>query len=305
MRYKTAVFGVLVWCVCQTGARAINVGTYNIRYDTPQDHLDGNSWPRRAPIVANLIRFHDFDVLATEEGLPNQMADLKHLLPEYGCSSHGRDDGKLAGEHIGIFYKSAKYELVDSGFFWLSEHPDQPGPGWDAALPRICGWARLKIKSTNKTFCYFGLHMDHRGVEARQQSIGLILGKIDGIAGEDPVVLTGDFNTDQSSEPYKLVVASPKFSDACTDAKNPYMLNGTFNNFNPSFYTESRIDHVFISKDLKVVRYGILTDSYRTPTPSPAPETSSPNAPQEVKMQPFEIRLPSDHFPVLVELEDW
>jgi endonuclease/exonuclease/phosphatase family metal-dependent hydrolase len=305
MRFKSAVSGVLVWCVCLTAARAINVGTYNIRYDTPQDHVDGNSWQRRAPVVANLIRFHNFDVLATEEGLPHQMADLTRLLPEYGCSSHGRDDGKLAGEHIGIFYKSAKYELVDSGFFWLSEHPDQPGIGWDAALPRICGWARLKIKSSQKTFCYFGLHMDHRGVEARQQAVALILRKIGEIAGSDPVVLTGDFNTDQHSEPYKLVVASPGFSDACADAENPFALNGTFNNFDPSNYTDSRIDHVFVSKNLKVVRYGILTDTYRTPNLSPAPATTTANAPEEVKLQAYQIRLPSDHFPVLVELADW
>lgn len=303
MKVKTAAFGVLVWCVSQTSLWAIIVGTYNIRYDTPQDHVDGNSWPQRAPIVTNLIRFHDFDVLATEEVLPHQMEDMKRLLPEYAVSTHGREDGKNAGEHIGIFYKSAKYDLVDSGFFWLSEHPDQPGRGWDAALPRICGWARLKSKSTGKTFCYFGLHMDHRGVEARKNSVGLILKKIDEIAGEDPVILTGDFNTDQHSEPYKLVVASPKLADACGMAKKPFMLNGTFNNFNPSAYTESRIDHVFVSKNLKVRRYGILTDTYRTPTP--APETTTGNAPKEVKMQEFQTRLPSDHFPVLVELEDW
>jgi endonuclease/exonuclease/phosphatase family metal-dependent hydrolase len=303
MKVKTAAFGLLGWCVSQTSLWAIIVGTYNIRYDTPQDHVDGNSWQQRAPIVANLIRFHDFDVLATEEVLPHQMDDMKRLLPEYAVSTHGREDGKNAGEHVGLFYKSAKYDLVDSGFFWLSEHPDQPGRGWDAALPRICGWVRLKSKSTGKAFCFFGLHMDHRGVQARKNSVGLILKKIDEIAGDDPVVLTGDFNTDQHSEPYKLAATFPKLSDACVMAKNPFMLNGTFNNFDPSGFTDSRIDHVFVSKNLKVRRYGILTDTYRTPIG--APETTTGNAPKEVKMQEFQIRMPSDHFPVLVELEDW
>ena len=52
----------------------------------------------------------------------------------------GRDDGKTKGEYAAIFYDKQKLRLVDSGHFWLSETPEKPGPGWDAACTRICTW---------------------------------------------------------------------------------------------------------------------------------------------------------------------
>ncbi len=308
MKSKSVACAVILWFCWLPTAMGMIFGTYNIRYDTTGDHVAGDSWPQRLPVVAELIRFHDFDVIGTQEGLPAQMDDLSRLLPEYSCSSHGRDDGERAGEHMGIFFKTAKYELVDSGSFWISETPDQPGIGWDAALNRICGWAKLRVKESGKTFYYFCLHMDHRGSKSRHEGAALVLRKIDEIAKDgDPVILVGDFNTDQNSETYRLLAASPRLADACGLAKSPYTLNGTANGFDPNYHTDSRIDHIFITKGLNVRRFGVLTDSYRATKPEkPASdEETSGNFPSEVKFKQSEARLPSDHFPVLVEITDW
>lgn len=43
-----------------TNAQKITIGTFNVRYDNPRD--SGNLWVDRAPIVSNLIRFHEFDI---------------------------------------------------------------------------------------------------------------------------------------------------------------------------------------------------------------------------------------------------
>ena len=285
-------------------AFAMRVGTYNIRYDNPGDERQGNGWKQRAPIIADLIKFHDFDLLGTEEGLHNQMEDLGKLLPDYACSAHGRDDGKQAGEHIGIFYKKEMFDLLEDGCFWLSETPDQPSTGWDAALPRICGWAKLRRKADDKTLFVFGVHLDHRGKVARTESVKLMLTRIAQVAGDAPVFVLGDFNTDQQSENYRVLSESGRFTDAYECAALRYALNGTANKFDPNARTDSRIDHVFVSKGIVVKRYGVLTDSYRIPrTPNPE-QTQSGNFPSEVKFQDFEARLPSDHFPVLIEVAD-
>ena len=280
------------------------VGSFNIRYDNPGDVKQGNGWQQRAPIVAGLIQFHDFDVLGTQEGFHHQMVDLCRLLPDYGCSMHGRDDGKDKGEHIGIFFKRDKYELKEEGMFWLSETPGTPGTGWDASLPRICGWAKLLRKADAKEFYAFSVHLDHRGVVARKESIALVLRKIEEIAGQTPVYLTGDFNTDQKSESYLLLRDSPRFTDAYEAAKIRYALNGTANKFDTDAKTESRIDHVFVTKGVPVRRYGVLTDSYRIPKNADPAETKSGNFPKEVTFEDYASRLPSDHFPVLAETED-
>lgn len=303
MKFGKAV-APLAWLCLASAASATIVGSYNIRYDNKGDVKAGNSWEQRAPIVAGLIQFHDFDVLGTQEGFHHQMTDLCRLMPDYACSMHGRDDGKEKGEHIGIFFKKDKYELQGEGCFWLSETPDQPGIGWDALLPRICGWAKLLRKSDQKVFYVFSLHLDHRGVVSRREGVTLALKKIDEIAGTTPAYLTGDFNVDQNNESFLPLRNSPRFDDAYEVTKLRYAPTGTPNKFDGNAKTESRIDHIFVTKGVTVRRYGILTDSYRAAV-TPDPEDSkSGNFPKEVTFEKYVNRLPSDHFPVLAETVD-
>lgn len=294
---------LLVWLILSPALSGMKVGTYNIRYDNPGDVQDGNQWPRRAPVIASLIRFHEFDVLGTQEGFRHQMEDLRNLLPEYGCVSYGRNDGKLEGEHAGIFYRKDRFEVRESGMFWLSSTPDIPGKGWDADLPRICTWAKLRRIPDRKSFCFMTVHLDHRGKIARMESMKLLIEKSSALAGTDPVFLVGDFNTDQHSEAYRYLTNQGSLVDAAEKAEVRYLLNGTANRFDPDSKTESRIDHVLTSPGTRIRRFGVLTDSYRVTKTRPEDSVSG-NFPKEVKFRESEARLPSDHFPVLVETVD-
>lgn len=256
-------------------SQTITVGTFNLRYDNPRD--SGNLWKDRAPVAAALIRFHDFDVVGTQEGLKNQLEDLQKNLPDFAYYGIGRDDGQSKGEHSAIFYRRSMFTVLDSGSFWLSATPEKPGPGWDARLNRICSWLKLKTKKGNKTFYAFNVHYDHQGVEARKESSKLILQKIQQIAGKSPVVFTGDFNGGHDAEWYLRIKDSGILKDAYTLAKDPYTNNGSFNSFRVNNPSNEIIDHIFISDKFNVEKYGILTDTYHG-------------------------HFPSDHFPVLVKL---
>ena len=48
----------------------------------------------------------------------------------------GRDGGNN-GEYCAIYYKNNKFKLEKDETFWLSETPELPSIGWDAALNRI------------------------------------------------------------------------------------------------------------------------------------------------------------------------
>ena len=155
----TLTVALLFLTAISSHAQKIIIGTFNIRYDNPRD--SGNLWVDRAPIVSNLIRFHDFDVLGIQEGLKNQLNDISAALPEYAIYGKGRDDGKDAGEHSAIYYKKDRFNLIKSGDFWLSETPDKPGKGWDATCcNRICSWVYLEDKGTKKRFYTFNVHFD-------------------------------------------------------------------------------------------------------------------------------------------------
>lgn len=285
-------------------AAAINLGTYNIRYDNSGDPVNGNGWPQRVPLIAQIIRFHGFDIVGTQEGLPHQIQDLGALLPEFSMTGCGRNDGKEDGEFIAIYYRKNQFKLLDSGHFWLSPTPELPGKGWDAVLPRICAWGKFEELATRKTLFFFSTHFDHRGHEARKQSAGLIVRMMEKIAGDQPAVIAGDFNVDQHSEGYQLLTTTGGLlRDAYEIAPVRLAFNGTPNRFDPNGLTESRIDHVFVTRHFNLSRYGILTDSYRTPKPEGSQPQPSASFPAEVTLKTYEARLPSDHFPVLIEAE--
>ena len=261
--------------ICSS-AQKIILGTFNIRYDNPRD--SGNLWKDRAPIVSNLIRFHQFDVLGVQEALKNQLNDIAAALPEYALYGKGRDDGKDAGEHSAIFYKKDRFTLLKSGDFWLSETPGKPGKGWDATCcNRICSWVYLEDKKTKKRFYTLNVHFDHQGVVARKESSKLILAKIKEIASQAPVLLTGDLNGGRDSEWYQTLATSGLLTDVHSKVKFPYANNASFNSFRTP-RGETVIDHIFMTKQFTASRWGILTDTYYG-------------------------KFPSDHFPVLSEVE--
>ena len=284
-------------------ARSEKIGTYNIRYDNPGDRTTGNAWPQRAPVIAGLIRFHDFDIVGTQEGFRHQIDDLIPLLPEYECSSHGRDDGAAEGEQIAIFFKKGSYRRLDEGCFWLSETPGRPSIGWDARQRRLCGWVKLRQRNGGEPFFVFVVHFDHKGPQSRQNSAKLVLSKVSRIAGTSRRFLMGDFNSNQSSTTYRILEDSPLFTDAFLAAEIRYAPSGTANRFDPAVKTDSRIDHVFVPEDSKVKRFGVLTDTYRAAPAALRGKRASANAPAPDGPVPSETKLPSDHFPVLVEIE--
>ena len=284
-----------------TNAEKLTVASYNIRYKNTSDSVNGNGWNQRCPVICGLIRFNDFDIFGAQEVLHEQLTDMLKLLPGYSYVGVGRDDGETKGEYAPVFYRKDKFEVIKSGHFWLSEITDRPNKGWDAALPRICTWVQLKDIHNGFEFYFFNLHMDHIGVQARKNSAQLVIKKIKEICGSRPVILTGDFNVDQHSPNYSVIVNSGILSDSYETAQIRYALNGTFNDFKTDMKTDSRIDHIFVSSSFKVERYGILTDTYRAEVPG-SKSVKSGNFPQEVSLKKYTARTPSDHFPVKVIL---
>lgn len=303
MEVTRKFFAWLIIIVCALTVSAqeavINVASYNIRQYNKQDSINGNGWQVRCPILAQLIRFHEFDVFGTQEGFKHQLEDLKAALPGYDYTGVGREDGADAGEHSAIFYRTDLFTLVDHDDFWLSETPEKPSIGWDAVLPRICSWARLRHNPTGKEFLFFNLHMDHIGKQARVESALLVQQKMNEFGSELPTFLTGDFNVDQTHQNYTALTTSGKLKDSYCTAKLVYALNGTFNDYSTNDYSTSRIDHIFVSPNVKVDKYGVLTDTYRTPVDG-AEARQPGSAPEEISLIPHVARTPSDHFPVMI-----
>lgn len=274
---QRALFACLVLYVhtaAASGSVVLNVGTYNLRFDTPEDGI--NAWPNRSEAVKALVRYHELDVFGTQEGLAHQLADLESM-GEYARVGVGRDDGKSAGEHSAIFYRKSRFRPLRKGDFWLSETPDRPSMGWDAkCCNRIASWVELRDVYSGASFFVFSVHFDHEGVIARRESAKLLIERIKTIAGDRPVICVGDFNTTPETEP--IVTMRSLLRDAYEiSIAPPYGSVGTFNGFRFGEPVTNRIDYIFVSPNIKVLRYAALTDS-------------------------LDRRYPSDHFPVIARV---
>ena len=101
----------LVICLLVTEliqAQHLTVATYNLRYSIENNHkLDstkGEDWKRRGPVIGAMVRFHEFDILGTQEGLLHQLEDLLTELRDYSKVGVGRDDGQKEEAHTAVLY---------------------------------------------------------------------------------------------------------------------------------------------------------------------------------------------------------
>lgn len=216
--------------------------------------------------------------------MPNQYDDLREELEEFGWHAAGREDGDREGEMAPIAWRRDRFEALDTGEFWLSETPDEPGSvGWDADLPRVTMWTHLRDRETGEELWHYNTHFDHIGEQARLESARIIRERAgEHVTDGDPVVVTGDFNAPPFSDPYCAVVEraeanGPPLVDARRVADRVSGPEGTFHGFSPDL--EDRIDYVFVPESVAVREYRAVPDqvgAYR-----------------------------SDHLPLLAVLDPW
>ncbi|WP_312195917.1 endonuclease/exonuclease/phosphatase family protein [Epilithonimonas vandammei] len=253
----------------------LKVMTYNIRLSLESDKE--NSWNNRKDDALALMSYYHPDYFGVQEAVPQQMTDIKTTLTDYDYVGVGRDDGKNQGEYSAIFYDKNKLEVIRSGTFWLSETPEKPSKGWDAAYNRVCTYAFFKIKKTGKQFLAMNLHFDHVGDVARVNSAKLILEKIKELNPKNlPLTLTGDFNLTDDSEPINII--SKSLTDSYYHSKKPhYGPKGTWQNFDINTPSTERLDYVFV-KGFDVLSNRTINDRREN------------------------LLYPSDHFPILAEI---
>jgi len=275
---KTNIILLIIACFLsfQMKAQSLKVMTYNIRLNVDSD--GENSWTNRKDYFTSQIQFYEPDIFGVQEATPSQVTDISNALSQYSHVGIGRE-GVGKGESSNVFYKKDRFNVIQESTFWLSETPDEISKGWDAACNRVCTYTLLKDIKNNKTFWVFNTHLDHMGDVARTKGIELILSRIKKLnTKEYPVIFMGDFNSEPSEE--RIVNLKKEMLD-CRDisVQKPFGPTGTFNGFKHNEAVTVLIDYIFISKNSHFIvnKYAVLSDSK-------------------------DLKYPSDHLPVYVEL---
>ena len=223
--------------------------SYNIRLDVESDGV--NKWDNRKEGLISLIKEENPDVLGIQEGLPNQINYLSKELEDYNMIGQGRDGGDN-GEYSAIYYKSEKLRLEKAETFWLSETPDIPSIGWDAALNRIATLGVFRIKKSNENLIVYNSHFDHIGIQARVKSVSIILNHIkDNDFINNAIIVMGDLNAEPNDAPIKLLAENLEDSFNSFPIEKPF---GTFSGFDLESKLLNRIDYIF-TKNIEVIEY--------------------------------------------------
>lgn len=277
-RLLVPLFASLALASVAAAGTPLRLMTYNIRLHVDSDGV--NAWPyRKAWVVAQVEWLHP-DLFGMQEVLPGQKSDLIAALPGYRFFGGGRDDGKDKGEASPLAYDPQRFDFVEGGLFWLSPTPERPSKGWDAALPRIATWARLRVRGTREDVLAINTHWDHVGDIARREAAAQMVRWIGANARHcEHVLYLGDFNSGIDTPQMRALLASPlglRNARAVTKTP-PFGPPGTFNDFQTAPRDDIAIDHVLVGRDVDVERYAVFT-------------------------QVIDGRVPSDHFPVLVDV---
>lgn len=250
---------------CASGEQELNTEikyiTFNIRNSRAND--GENSWENRRSAVKEMIEKEMPDVLGLQEAYLEQLQYIDSNFSSYSRVGVGRDDGKEDGEFMALYYRNDKYKLLDNGDFWLSETPDKPEYGWDAGCKRIVTWAKLKDLETKKVFFAFNTHLDNVGEVAREQSILLIVKKINKMVKRKnmPVFLSGDFNSNTSAPIFKPLKEIMDDSRSFLPQTEWHL---TFNNYGVDCGCDTLIDHIFY-RNAQVVDFKVLSGDYGRP----------------------------------------
>lgn len=269
--------GLMVWLTTSVSAAeptALKVMSFNVRYGTASD--GENHWEKRKQFLAETVRAFGPDLLGTQETLGFQKDFLVEQLAGYRAVGVGRDDGGPKGEMTAVLYREERFELLDHGHFWLSETPAVPGSkSWDTSLTRMATWLKLRDRQgpADRVVWFFNTHYDHRGAQARTESSRLLRRKITELAGQSPAIVTGDFNTDEGSEPYAVLFGAASgqvtLQDTLRVQKPKQEPNeGTFSGFRADQQSGARIDWIGCTSQWEVLEAGIDRTAREGRTPS-------------------------------------
>lgn len=256
---------------CAFAGDDLRVMSFNVRYPASSD--GPNAWELRRDIMVKTIADAQPDLIGTQELFQLQGDYLVSKFPDYawfGLSRRGNHDD----EHMGVFYKKGRLELLDSGNFWLSETPDKRGSmSWNINLPRMVTWGEFRDRRTDRRFRFYNTHFPHRDEDeqARTECARVLVSRIRALGPNADVLLTGDFNTGPDSDTHQVL--TEVLRDAHDQVPNPHGPIGTFHGFSGK-QDGQRIDWLLFRGRFKPVSVDTLTDNSGG-------------------------RYPSDHFPVL------
>lgn len=228
----------------------LKVISFNIRC---MDDKDGHSVKERAPRLRKVIEPYAPDVMGFQEYTPLWESHIEEQFGEE-CGMFNKYRATTGWiESAPILWRKDKFELVQSGYFWLSDTPEVESRGWDS-LPhnRMCEYVVLSEKESGEKFLFMNTHFGF-GDECQVKSARLICEYAKKLSNL-PTFITGDFNMRPSSQGYAAI--TEYFTDV--NALTARDERSTYHGYDLSVSRDEHIDYCFVDDKIKPLSQTII-----------------------------------------------
>ncbi len=211
-------------------------------------------WADRAPLLRDLFAEYDLDLIGAQELTytapgPHNSDEVRDLAGETYKAIYYENPQLMDYPDATLLYRASRFTEHDRGFFWLSSTPDVPlsadfDP--DGQFARVVAWAELEDLESGEHFIFVTTHFDNNS-PSQTLSAPLFLSRLQPLANRLPLVITGDFNSNLSTEAYGILTGSdePKLENASDLVpEGPRAVGPEVDRSN--YHWEGRIDHIFL-----------------------------------------------------------
>ncbi|TDH73251.1 hypothetical protein CCR75_008751 [Bremia lactucae] len=232
----------------------LKVMSFNLRTSLANDPCPSGCWALRKFRAEQLVERYEPDFIGTQEGAPDQIDFFIHQL---GFTSTGECAGNCDGnERNSIFYKTERWDLLESSTFALSDTPNViPSNSWNLQYLRAAVIARFRDKATHQVVCMLNTHFDiSRGHDQSSSLVAKLLSEHCDVA--DTIILTGDLNTGPESPAIKYLSNQDSLNGSCTPVPmydtlaaagvgGPTWVGSSFGNITVDY----KFDYIFLRPD--------------------------------------------------------
>ena len=263
--------------------KALKVMSYNMLFEHNKPEQPERQWTSRCPnLVKSILKLRP-DIIGSQELQSYQVADVIKGTgyARIGCSLAGTYSETDHNENAAIFYRPDRLRLLESGNFWYNDHPDTPGPGLGMSYNRMCTWGKFEDMASGKVFYLFNSHFYYEPdrPDVRLSCARILKERVMQVAGDYPVIVTGDLNSEIDTPPLQHLLSGSLLKDSRSLVDQPAGPEGSYYDFELSTPPVRRLDHILVNDKPVVRTYRIIDDQWRSGL------------------------IESDHLPVIAEIE--
>ncbi len=239
----------------------LKIISFNIRCCSDPN---GYSIAERAPRLYKIVSKYNADLIGFQEYRPSWESYIeKFFSAEYDMFNKYRaKTGDV--ESSPILWRKDKFDCLKTGYFWLSDTPEEESKGWDEIYDchRMCVYTVLKEKESGTVFTFMNTHFGF-GDSCQINSVKLIEEYSKKISTH-PTFIVGDFNMKPDSVGYAAMVQ--RFTDVNSVTDND--LRGTYHGYDPENIINEHIDYCFIDEKITPIGQKIIDDTVENKFPS-------------------------------------